>query len=161
MRPWYGPAVAYEVRTERAEPRLLAALRTETSQQRLGADIVRLLDQIWPVLRGQGARTGHNVVVYYPGEHGGLTIAAGVETPGGFTSEGGIQQVVTPAGETATVAYFGEYTKMRPAYEALEQWCAEHGRAPAGVAWEVYGDTDPDPAKCRTDIYFLLAPAAV
>ncbi len=29
--------------------------------------IIRLLDQVWPLLREQGARTGHNVVIYYPG----------------------------------------------------------------------------------------------
>jgi hypothetical protein len=28
------------------------------------------------------------------------------------------------------------------------------------VSWEVYGDWEDDPAKLRTDIYFLLRPAA-
>jgi effector-binding domain-containing protein len=153
--------VAYEVRAEWAEARELAALRAETDHGRLGADILRLLDQIWPVLREQGAKTGHNVVVYYPGQRGGFTIAAGVETFGGFTGRGEIQPVSTPAGEVATVAYFGEYSKMAPAYEALEQWCAGNGRRRAEVAWEVYGDPDPDPAKTRTDIYFLLEPTGV
>ena len=32
-----------------------------------------------------------------------------------------------------------------------------HGRL-ARVNWEVYGDWDDDPAKRRTDIYFLLEP---
>ena len=44
--------------------------------------------------------------------------------------------------------------------EATEQWCSENGRRPAGVNWEVYGDWDDDPAKRRTDIYFLLEPAS-
>jgi hypothetical protein len=43
---------------------------------------------------------------------------------------------------------------------ALEQWCASHGRRRAGVNWEVYGDPAKDPAQTRTDIYFLLEPAA-
>jgi hypothetical protein len=33
------------------------------------------------------------------------------------------------------------------------------GRAQAGVNWEVYGDWDDDPAKRRTDVHALLAPA--
>jgi hypothetical protein len=45
---------------------------------------------------------------------------------------------------------------MAPAYAALEQWFRETGRRPAGVSWEVYGDWDDDPAKRRTDVYFLL-----
>jgi hypothetical protein len=56
--------MSYEVRVERADPRPLAAIGTTTTHQRLGADIVRLLDMIWPVLREQNVRTGHNVVVY-------------------------------------------------------------------------------------------------
>src|SRR5262249_34694360 len=56
--------VAYEVRTEWAEPRRLAAIHAVTTQQRLSTDIPLLVGKIWPVLREQGARTGHNVVIY-------------------------------------------------------------------------------------------------
>ena len=56
----------------------------------------------------------------------------------------------------ATTAHYGEYSHMAGAYAALEQWCQDNGRRPAGVNWEVYGDWDDDPAKRRTDIYFLL-----
>ncbi len=45
---------------------------------------------------------------------------------------------------------------MRYATAALERWCREAGRRPAGVNWEVYGDWDEDPAKRRTDVYCLL-----
>jgi effector-binding domain-containing protein len=73
---------------------------------------------------------------------------------------GEIQPVSTPAGEVATTAHFGDYAQMAPAYDALEQWWTGSGRRPAGVSWEVYGDWDDDPAKVRTDIYFLLRPAS-
>ena len=67
----------------------------------------------------------------------------------------------TPSGEVATAAYYGDdYTQMAPVYQALEQWCASNGRPPAGMNWEVYGDPAEDPAQTRTDIYFLLRPAA-
>ena len=42
----------------------------------------------------------------------------------------------------------------------LAAYCASNGRRPAGVNWEVYGDPAEDPAQTRTDIYFLLGPAA-
>ena len=48
---------------------------------------------------------------------------------------------------------------MDGAYAALTQWCADSKRRTAGVSWEVYGDWEDDPAKRRTDIYFLLQPA--
>jgi effector-binding domain-containing protein len=148
--------VAYDVRNERAEPRELAAIRARVAQDRLGADIIRLLDVIWPVLRAQNARTGHNVVIYHGAEDGVLTVDVGVEVPAGFEADGDVQPAATPSGEVAAVAHFGEYSALGGAYAALEQWCAANGRRPAGVNWEIYGDWDDDPASRRTDVYFLL-----
>jgi effector-binding domain-containing protein len=149
--------MAYDVRTEQAEPRALAAVGAATAHDRLGADIIRLLDKVWPVLRAQGVSVGHNVVIYRGAEDGALTIEAGVEVPAGFTADGEVQPTATPAGEVAAVAHFGEYEKLAPAYAALEQWCEDHGRRPAGVNWEVYGDWVQDPRDRRTDVYFLLS----
>ena len=149
----------YEVRFEQATPRTLAAVRAETRLEGLSTDIRRLLDQVWPLLREQGVRTGHNVVIYRPAGGGALTIDAGVEVLSGFTESGPVRRVTTPAGEVAATAHFGEYSALGGAYTALEQWCTANGRGSAGVNWEVYGDWDEDPAKRRTDVYALLSPA--
>ena len=114
---------------------------------------------VWPVLREQNVRTGHNVVVYYPGEGGMFTIAAGVEALTDFEDRGEVRHVSTPPGETAATEHYGEYSAMALAYEALERWCQDNTRRPAGVNWEVYGDWADDPLERRTDIYFLLEPA--
>jgi GyrI-like small molecule binding protein len=184
-------SVAYDVRAERADPRPLAAIRATTTRQQLGRDIIALLDLVWPVLREQRVRTGHNVVVYHGGTAQELTVDVGVEAftdfagrssePEGrgvaWTEERGtsdegrrrltgaleasgqhgeIRRTATPSGEVATVAHYGEYSEMAGAYAALERWCRDNGRRPAGVNWEVYGDWDDDPARRRTDVYFLL-----
>jgi effector-binding domain-containing protein len=107
-----------------------------------------------PVIAGS---TGHNVVVYHPGESGELVIDAGVEVLDGFTGRDAVRRVDTPAGEAAA-AYYGDYAGMSAAYKALEQWCTANGRHPAGTRWEVYGDWDDDPARRRTDVYFPLRP---
>jgi predicted transcriptional regulator YdeE len=146
----------YQVRTELAGPRSLAAARAVTTRQRLSADLIALLDQVWPVLREQGARTGHNVVIYHPGGNGELVIDAGVEVQDGFTARGPVHRVDTPAGEVAATTHFGDYADLGGAYAALERWCAASGRAPAGTRWEVYGDWEEDPARRQTDVYFLL-----
>ena len=147
----------YQVRVEQASPRVLAAVRAVTAPERLSADIIRLLDQVWPLLREQGASTGHNVVIYYPGEGGAFTIDAGVEVFSDFEERGDVRRVATPAGEAAVTAHYGEYSAMGGAYAALDQWCAANGRHPAGVNWEVYGDWDDDPASRRTDVCALLS----
>ena len=144
---------------EQAGPRVLAAVSAVTTPERLSTDIIRLLDQVWPVLREQGARTEHNVIIYRPGEASAITIDAGVEVFGDFAERGAVRRVTTPAGEVAAAAHYGEYSDMGGAYAALDQWCAANGRRQAGVTWEVYGDWDDDPAKRRTDVYKLLSPA--
>jgi len=148
----------YEVRTERLGPRPLAAIRATAARARLGAEIIRLLDVVWPALREQGVRTGHNVVVYHGGDGATLEIEAGVETFSAFEERGEVRNSSTPAGEIATTAHFGEYSEMGGAYAALERWCRENGRPPGGVSWEVYGDWEDDPARRRTDVYVLLEP---
>jgi effector-binding domain-containing protein len=153
-------SVPYDVRTSHAESRMLAAVRATTTRQRLGADIVRLLDMVWPVLRAQGVRTGHNVVVYHGGDGGTLTVGAGVEVFTDFAEHGQVRRMPTPSGDVAATTHYGEYSDMGAAYAALEQWCTGNGRRPAGVNWEVYGDGDDDPARLRTDVYFLLEPTA-
>lgn len=152
-------SVTYEVRTEQAVPRQLAAIRAVTTPPQLSSCIIGSLDQVWPLLREQRTRTGHNVVIYHPSGDGTLTIDAGVEVFGGFTPSGEVRLVATPAGEAATTAHYGEYSAMHGAYLALEQWCSGNGRAPAGLNWEVYGDWAEDPEQRRTDIYFLLSSA--
>jgi effector-binding domain-containing protein len=151
--------VPYEVHVEQASPRVLAAVSTVTTLDRLSVEIPRLLDQVWPLLREQGARTEHNVVIYHPGEAGEFTIDAGVEVLSGFTESDPVRRVETPAGEVAVTAHFGEYSALGGAYAALDQWCAASGRHSAGVNWEVYGDWDENPARLRTDVYTLLVPA--
>jgi effector-binding domain-containing protein len=150
--------VDYDVRTERAQPRSLAAIRARIPRDRLGPEIIRLLDVIWPVLRAQQVSTGHNVVIYHGTADGTLTVDVGVEVPAGFVPDGDVQPAATPEGDVATAAHFGDYAKLAGAYAALEQWCASRARPPAGVNWEVYGDWDDDPAQVRTDVYFLLSP---
>ena len=117
---------------------------------------MRLLDLVWPVLREQGVSTGHNVVVYYGGAAGRLTIEAGVEAPTDFTDRGEVRHASTPAGDVAVATHYGEYADLASAYAALDRWCEDTGRRPAGVSWEVYGDWEEDPAKRRTDVFFLL-----
>jgi len=151
--------VHYDVRVDHVAALPLASIRAATTQDKLGADIIRLLNVVWPVVRDQAeVQPGQNVVIYY-GEAGGvLTIDVGVEVRGGFVPSGEVQLTASPAGEAATTVHFGDYSDLAGAYEALDQWCSAHDRIHE-VAWEVYGDWEEDEAKRRTDVFFLLNPA--
>jgi hypothetical protein len=145
--------VVIEVRTEEAAPRRLAAIRSVTTRQDMSRNISRSLGSIWPAVREQGVRFGHNVFVYRDGEPGTMIVELGVEVPGDFTERGEIKIAQTPSGEVATATYLRRRLHADgPGLRSLEQWCASNGRRPAGVNWEVYGDPAEDPAQTRTDI---------
>jgi hypothetical protein len=147
--------VDQKIRIEDALPRPLGAARGATSRPELGGTILKLLDMVWPVLRGQNVPTGQNVVVYVDGlKH----IEAGVEVLGDFLDAGDVHHFETPAGPVVTTAHWGEYSQMAGAYAALERWCRDNERRPAGQSWEIYGDWADDPQQLRTDIYLLLDP---
>jgi effector-binding domain-containing protein len=139
-------------------PRNLAAISRSSAPARLGADIIGALDLIWPELRRQGAATGYNVVVYHGGPQ---AIDVGVEVLDGFVPAGDVLALQTPAGEVAAAAHFGPYSELAAAYDSLESWRRDANRRFAGVSWEVYGHWTDNPDELRTDIYFLLEPAAV
>jgi effector-binding domain-containing protein len=146
----------YEITLEDVLARQLAAVRGASSRADLGRTILQLLDMVWPVLRGQRVRTGHNVVMYF----GGLAhIEAGVEVFSDFVDAGDVRHSQTPAGPAVTTAHWGEYTEMAGAYAALARWCSANGRQQTGTSWEVYGDWADDPKERRTDIYLLLTRA--
>src|SRR5437016_2182652 len=143
----------YEIRVVDDQPRQLAAMRGATSRAELPRTILKLLDTVWPVLRGQHVKTGHNVVMYF----GGLAhIEAGVEVFSDFVDVGDVRHSQTPAGPAVTTAHWGDYSEMAGAYAALERWCAANRRWQTGTSWEVYGDWADDPRQRRTDIYLLL-----
>ena len=86
----------YDVRTDQASARPLAAIRAVTTQAKLASDIIRLLNIVWPVLRDQSeVQTGHNVVIYYGGAGDVLTVDVGVEVSGAFVPSGDVQLTPT------------------------------------------------------------------
>ena len=147
--------VDYELRLEEVVPRPLAVARGAAIRANLGPTIIILLDKVWPVLREQGVRTGHNVVMYLDDL---AHLEAGVEIFGDFNPTADVHTSATPHGLAATAVHWGDYSAMAPTYTALRKWCTDNGHHLAGPSWEVYGDWHADPQQVRTDIYLLLRP---
>lgn len=158
MRRYDRGGMESEVRLEQVASRTLAAVHGSTTRADLGPTIIRLLDQVWPVVRAQALGTDHNIVMY----HGGLQhIEAGVEiVRGNLVETDVVKRSQTPAGTVVTVTHFGDYADLAAAYTALEQYCAANDCARAPTSWEVYGDWSENPAERRTDVYWLLRAVA-
>lgn len=136
----------YTVEIRQVPARPIAVVRGHTTMATLPSRIRALFDEFYTGLKGKG---GLNVVLYPGDVSGEFEIECGVEVESGGNSS-------TPAGMVATTVYLGPYDQMSPAHKAIHQWVRENGHKLAGPSWEVYGHWSDDPAKLRTDIFYLL-----
>lgn len=137
----------YAVEILQVPEQLIAAVRGPATMATLPANIRALFDQFYAGFQG---KAGLNIVYYPGGVCGEFEISCGV-----LVADGGTGSL--PGGAVATTVYMGPYDQMKPAHEAIHRWVRENGRKIAGPSWEVYGHWNEDPAKLRTDIYYLLA----
>jgi len=123
-------------------------VRGNTARPDLPRRIRELFDQFYAGFKSKGELN----VIFYPGPcvEGEFEIRCGVQVPSGGND-------ATPSGTVATTVYMGPYDRMGPAHEAIHNWARENGRKFAGPSWEVYGHWNEDPAKLRTDIFYLLS----
>jgi effector-binding domain-containing protein len=144
----------YDIRVEHVNSQPLAVVRRRASAQELARVVPEACGTVWSVLRALQVRgAGRHVAIYWDGQIN-LEVGAEVETP--FAGHGEVLGSSTPAGPVATAAHFGPYNRLHEAHAAICRWCADRGYTPAGPNWEVYGHWDDDPAKLRTDVFYLL-----
>ena len=154
----------------RVTPQPLAVVRARATSRNLGDRIREILAEnlVYPLLKKRGvAPLGLNVIVYRDeGEKGllnteeGLVIEVGVGVPGPFADEGRVVGSSTPGGTAVTAVHLGPYSRLGKTHAALRAWCRSSGRPIAGPNWEVYGHWNDDPAQLRTEVFYLLHPAA-
>ena len=150
--------MSYEFQVLKIPERELMAVRDQARGGELPKKIVGNLDKVWAYLRANGARTGHNVVVYrdFDRAKGVMIIDVGVQVESALPGNGEVVPVTSPGGLVATTAHIGPYAKLGEASSALHEFCRTHDHPIAGPTWEVYGDWTDDPSKLRTDVFALV-----
>ena len=148
----------YDIRLEHHAGQPLAVVRRRASPQDLSTVVPAACGAVWAVIRAQQVPgAGRHVAVYWDGQIN-LEVGAEVESP--FAGHGEVVGSATPAGTVATAIHFGPYNRLSEAHQAIRQWCADHGYTLAGPNWEIYGhwqdEWNRDPAKIRTDVFYLL-----
>ena len=100
---------------------------------------------------------GRHVALYWDDE---INLEVGVELETPSAGHGEVVGSATPAGAIATSTHLGPYGRLHEAHRAVRRWCANHGYQLAGPNWEIYGhwtdEWNADPAKIRTDVFYLL-----
>jgi effector-binding domain-containing protein len=150
----------YEVRLHRLESVPLAVVRRQARASDLSRIVPECCGLVWNVLRGQHARGGRHVAVYWDDT---IRLEVGAEILGPFEEEGEVVRTTTPAGAVASTTHFGPYSSLGGAHDAIHQWCKANDHRLAGPRWEIYGhwqgEWDDDPSQIRTDVFYLLEDA--
>ncbi len=151
--------VRYEIRDVSVSPRPVAGVHAQVQRGRVGQEFGRHLDQVYAAARtGAVKLDGQNIFIYRAASADVLTVdfCVGVTAP--FDAVGAVLPLETPSGVAAMVTHHGDYGRLNEANAAIITWCQANNRKRAGPSWEVYGHWDADPAKLRTDVYYLLQP---
>jgi len=140
--------------------RPVAGVRAQVARGHVAQEFGRYLDQVYAAARARAvALDGQNIFIYRSATADQLTIdfCVGVTAP--FATIGAVAPLETPSGVAAMTTHYGDYRALGDANAAILAWCRAQGRVLAGPSWEVYGHWHADPAKLRTDVYYLLQPA--
>ncbi|MFL5540926.1 MAG: GyrI-like domain-containing protein [Longimicrobiaceae bacterium] len=147
--------MSYEVTVADVVARPTAVVAATTTWQAFPTLWRELLDEVWACLRAGGIDRGcPNVMLYWDDvPH----VEVGVELSRPCALTGRVVTSALPAGKVAATVHRGSYAGLASAHRAVVDWCAAHGRRPAGPRWEVYGPHRDDPAELRTEVYYLLS----
>lgn len=140
--------MGYTVTILKVEPQWIAAARGPWKEGQVSATMLALLSQAWDFVRKSGIKNdGQNVAIYRNG-----MIEAGPRLLEKIEGE----CVATPSGLAAMTIHMGPYQLLGNAHAAIREWCATNGHVLEGTNWEVYGHHEEDPARRRTDVFYLL-----
>jgi effector-binding domain-containing protein len=134
-------------------------VRTRTSLEKLPESIGRYICAIAEYLGQIGEQPAcAPYVAYFNMDMADLDVEIGFPVVKKLPGKGEIKPGMIPGGKVGTCMYFGPYTEMPPAYEALTKLVAEKGLEPTGVSYEFYynGPMDTEPAGLQTLIMFPL-----
>ncbi len=149
--------MAYEIRVGSVGPRAIAAVRRRATIPELSTVVPAACGEVWDFIRKAGIpNPGRHIAVYREGSDGYLEVEIGAVVEGPFTGDGNVSCSTTPAGTVATTVHFGPYDRLGEAHDAILRWCRDNHHEPIGPNWEIYGHWDDDPAKLRTDVFYLL-----
>jgi effector-binding domain-containing protein len=144
----------YPVNVQRVDSQLTAVVRRRARQKDLATVIPQGCGEVWEFVRSAGLpHPGRNLALYLDLE---MNLECGVEVTQPFDGNGGVVCSSTPGGSVATTVHLGPYHLLGEAHEAIHHWCTKQELTLAGPFWELYGHWTDDPAKLRTDVFYLL-----
>lgn len=142
-----------------ARPTLVVARQTTWSE--FPSVWRSMLDEVYAVVKRAGGdpptlgeERWQNVMLY---KDDVPNVEIGVLASGPLSGAGNVISSALPVGLTAVAMHRGPYAELHVAHRAISDWCATHGRRPAGPRWEIYGHWREDPSELETEVHYLLS----
>jgi effector-binding domain-containing protein len=142
-----------ELKTLVAQPAL--AVRFSCTQEEIAAHIGDVYGRVMAYAGAHGATIAGMPFLIAHATGQTFDLEAGFPVAAPVAGEGDIAAISLPAGDAVVTTHHGSYEDLGPAYAVVSAYAAAHGRQPRGPAWETYftdPETQPDPAKWRTDV---------
>lgn len=132
----------YEVQVKEAPEMLVASIRRRAGWATAGKEIRDALSRLAGFVTPAGFGGGTPGVITHEmpteGSGGGMDIEIFMPILARVQPPEGIQVTLLPAATMASTIHRGPYHQIKPAYEALVTWIADHGRHIAGPPRELY-----------------------
>jgi effector-binding domain-containing protein len=162
--PVKPPAQTYRIETLSLTPQPVLSVRAQVAPAELEARMKEIMPRLVAYALANGIElAGPPFARYFSRSPERIDFEAGVPTrkeqPGNPGL--GITAGALPAGPAIATVHQGAYERLPEAHAALARWAAEHGKQPAGAAWDVFLTNplqQPDVARWRTKVFLPLAP---
>jgi effector-binding domain-containing protein len=138
-----------EVKLVELDPQPVAVVRGHVTVEGIPGFLGAAYDEVIHMLTAEGQEPAGPPFGRYEKTDSGFSIVAGFPTLAPVAPLGRVQADTLPGGLTASLLYRGDYAGIAAAYDAAQQWLADHGFREAGQPWESYLD-GPEVAQPRT-----------
>lgn len=146
--------MAYEILTANLPASEAVAIRTTIPMPELQDFFNGAFLELNEVIRAGGGQTvGPPFVRYYSVTANAVDVEAVMTVDQKVPVSGRVKPLHLNAAQAAIVRHVGRYDKMKPAYDAINQWMANNGKHPIEAPREVYVTTGaevPDPSEWVT-----------
>jgi effector-binding domain-containing protein len=140
-----------DIEVQQRDPQPVVSVRATVPTAQLAATQGEALQALWNHLQQHKIRPeGPPFVRYHTFGDVETDVELGIPVAEGAAGEGRVAVGELPGGTLVSAWHLGSHDRLQDAYADLQTWLKEHGREPAGAAWEVYHWIDlsqePDPA---------------
>lgn len=151
----------YDIELKTVAARPIAAVKFRARIADLPQHMGQAFGAVMEYLGRAGVQpSGPAVSLYHQLDDGEFEVAAGFYVAPAVAGDGYVVPVELPAGDVATTTHIGSYEGLMRAYEAIQAWMQQHGRAGIDdTMWEEYfSGPEAPPEETRTVVYWLLKP---